>query len=213
MGWIIILLLAIGVGLALWRFRGFRGPVLQLLAAALLIAMAGYALQGRPGLPGRPKAEAAREKAPDSAFAELRGAFLERFDYAARWLIIADSYQRRGDTANAVGILRSGLRARPQNMSLWTGLGSALTAHGDGKLSPAAELAYRRAMALGGGHPAPAFFYGLSLIQSGRLEEGERLWRQLLAGAPAGASWRPVVEERLAVIDQLRAMGQLPPAS
>ena len=77
-------------------------------------------------------------------------------------------------------------------------------------MNPAAELAYRRAGALAPDHPAPAFFYGLSLIQSGRIEEGEQVWRRILADAPADASWRPVIADRLAVIDQLRKMGALP---
>jgi cytochrome c-type biogenesis protein CcmH/NrfG len=75
-------------------------------------------------------------------------------------------------------------------------------------MNPAAELAYRRAMVLAPRHPAPRFFYGMSLIQSGDIAGGERAWRQLLATAPAGASWRPVVAERLALIVQLKAMGQ-----
>ncbi|HWH21903.1 MAG TPA: cytochrome C biogenesis protein [Allosphingosinicella sp.] len=210
MGWLAIIGLALGVGAALWRFGGLRGPLLQLLAAAVLIAMAGYAWQGRPGLPGSPKRMEERAEQPDTPFATLRSHFLERFDRASSWLIMADSYQRRGDTQGAVGIIRAGLKSSPNNMSLWTGLGHALVQHGGGTMNPAAELAYKRALALGQGHPGPAFFYGLGLIQSGRIEEGEQVWRRLLAAAPEGAGWRPVVEERLAVIDQLRAMGRLP---
>ena len=212
MGWVIIAALAALLGAALWRFGNFRGPMLQLLLAAILFALAGYAWQGRPALGGQPKAQAARQDKPDTAFALLRGEFLERFDYASRWLIIADSYQRRGQTKNAVDIIRSGLKARPQNATLWTGLGNALVIHGGGTMNPAAELAYRRAISLAPAYPAPRFFYGMSLIQGGQLEEGERVWRQLLATAPAGASWRGVIAGRLAVLDQLRAMGQLPPA-
>jgi len=210
MGWIVIILLAGLLALALWRFAAFRGATLQLLLAAMLLAMAGYAWQGRPELGGQPKAQAVRQNNPETPFAALRGEFVERFDYASRWMIIADSYQRRGDTKSAVEIIKSGLKARPENATLWTALGNALVIHGGGTMNPAAELAYRRALVLAPAYPAPRFFYGMSLIQAGQIEEGERIWRQLLASAPAKASWRPVVEERLAVLDQLKAMQQSP---
>ena len=209
-GWIVMVALSAALGLALWRFAGFRGASLQLLAAAMLLAMAGYAWQGSPVLGGQPKQAGERQKLPDTPFAALRGEFLERFDYASRWLILADGYQRRGDTKSAVSIIRSGLRAQPENSSLWTGLGNALVLHGGGTMNPAAELAYRRAMVLAPQHPAPRFFYGMSLIQSGDIEGGERVWRDMLVTAPSGASWRPMVAERLAVIDQLKAMPQGP---
>lgn len=210
MGWIVMIALAALLLLALWRFADFRGATLQLLGAALLVAMAGYVWQGRPGLAGQSKAEAAKAKLPESAFAVLRGEFVERFDYASRWLTIADSYQRRGDTRSAVSIIKAGLRSRPNDATLWTGLGNALVVHGGGTMNPAAQLAYRRAIMLAPRYPAPRFFYGLSLIQSGDIEGGERVWRKLLVTAPAGASWRAAVADRLAVIEQVRASSPSP---
>ena len=206
MGWIVMVALALAVLAAMWRFGGMRGATLQLLSAALLLAMAGYAWQGRPALGGQPKAVSVRQALPETPFAALRGEFVERFDYASRWLILADSYQRRGDTRTAVALIRSGLRGQPENSTLWTGLGNALVLHGGGTMNPAAELAYRRAVTLAPRHPAPRFFYGMSLIQSGDIDGGERAWRQLLDMAPEGASWRPIVADRLALIEQIRAM-------
>ena len=208
-GWIILLLLGAALLLALWRFAGLRGGVLQMAGAAVLLAMAGYAWQGRPALPAAPAQGSGAQRLPETAFAALRNEFFERFTSATSWLVMADSYQRRGNTGDAVGIIRAGLRSNPRNVALWTGLGNALVLHGGG-MNPAAELAFRRAATLAPGHPAPPFFYGLSLIQSGRIEEGERLWGRVLAEAPADASWRPVIADRLAVIDQLRTMGALP---
>ena len=205
MTWFVILLLAAIVLLLLWRYAAFRGGRLQFLASALLIALAGYAWQGRPDLPAAPKSAEPRQTLPPTGFQALRHEFLPRFDSAARWLILSDAMQRRGNTADAVGAIRAGLRREPRNMSLWTGLGYALTVHGGG-LNQAAELAYARAIALGQGHPAPRFFYGLSLIESGRVEEGDRMWRALLADAPADASWRPMLAERVELLAQLRAM-------
>ena len=212
MGWVLFLFMALVLFAALWRFGRFDGASLQFLGAALLLALAGYAWQGRPDLDGRPKPPPERQRLPDSDFAETRRDMLGTFDSAARWLGMAESYQRGGDTRGGVDIIRSGLRQHPRDPDLWVGLGSALVLHAGGMMTPAAELAFRRAEEIAPGHPGPRFFYGLALAQGGRFDEAERLWRALLADAPPNVSWRPMVEERLQMIEQARAMGQLPPA-
>ena len=207
MGWILILLFSVGVFAALWRFARFDRTALQLLASALLIAMAGYAWQGRPGLAGKPVPPPVRQNLPDSAFAETRQDMLGRVDTAARWLTIADMYHRSGDTQSAAGVIRSAIRAHPGDPDLWVGLGNALVVHADGMMTPAAELAFQRAARIAPDHPGPKFFYGLALAQGGKFDEAEALWRGLLAGAPADAEWRPMVEERLQMLAQAKAAG------
>jgi cytochrome c-type biogenesis protein CcmH/NrfG len=211
MGWLAIILLSALVLLALWRLARFGPMGLQLAAAALFVAMAGYAWQGSPGLAGSPVPPPERQDLPETAFAKTREEMLGAFDRASFWLRMADSYHRRGDTYSAAGILRSGIRAHPTNPDLWVGLGNALIIHGDGMMTPAAQLAFNRASAIAPDHPGPKFFYGLALAQGGRLDEAERIWSALLAAAPADAGWRPMVVERLQMIAQLRAAGGVAP--
>ena len=212
MGWLLILLFAALVFVALWRFARFDRTTLQLLAASLFVAMAGYAWQGQPTLAGKPLPPPQRQKLPDTEFAGAREGMLGQFDRAARWLTIADSYHRSGDTQNAVGVIRAGLRANPRDPDLWVGLGNALVVHADGMMTPAADLAFQRAAAIAPDHPGPKFFYGLALAQGGKFDEAEGIWRTLLASAPADAEWRPMVEERLAMVAQAKAAGAgMPP--
>ena len=173
MGWLLILLFAAAVLLALWRLGGFDRTALQLLGAALFVAMAGYAWQGRPALPGKPVPPPVWQKLPDTEFAGAREGMLGQFDTAARWLTIADSYHRSGDTQNAAGVIRAGIRAHPNDADLWVGLGNALIVHADGMMTPAAELAFQRAAKLAPDHPGPKFFYGLALAQGGKFDEAE----------------------------------------
>lgn len=213
MGWVIFLFLALAVLAALWRFARLDAAGLQFLGAALLLALAGYAWQGRPDLRGSPKPPPVQQRVPDSDFAETRRDMLGTFDSASRWLAMAESYQRSGDTRGGADIIRSGLRNHPRDPDLWVGLGNALVLHADGMMTPAAQLAFRRAEEIAPGHPGPRFFYGLALAQGGRFDEAERIWRALLAEAPQDVSWRPMVEERVRMIGQARAAGQLPPAA
>jgi cytochrome c-type biogenesis protein CcmH len=208
MGWIVILLAAGAAFVAIWRFARLDTAGLQVLGAALLLAVAGYAWQGHPALPGAPKHAVEQKAVRESDFAAMRRDMMGRFDTADHWLTMAEAYAREGDTRGAADIVRSGLRAHPNNATLWVGYGNALVMHSGGLMTPAAQLAFDRAAQLAPDHPGPKFFYGLSLAQSGRLEEAEKVWRDLLARAPADAQWRAQVEQQIAAVEQARAMGQ-----
>ena len=210
MGWVIMIVLAAITGAGLWRFVGKDKAALQFLAAALLLALAGYAWQGRPQLEGSPKPPPAREQVAESEFGAMRESMLGRFDRASAWLTLAEGYQRRGDTQSGAQILQSALRQNRNDADLWVGLGNALVVHADGMMSPAAQLAFQRASRINPEHPGPRFFYGLALAQGGNYDEAERIWTQLLAEAPAGAEHRRIIEERLQALQQARSLGQIP---
>ena len=213
MGWLILLGLALLAGLGLWRFGRIRGVALQMVWAALFLAAAGYAWQGRPTLAGQPARPTGEPTAVDTAFTVLRHEILGRFDRADQWLTIADSLLRRGATLDAVDVLRSGIRAHPEDSRLWIGLGNALVEHSEGMMTPAAELAFDRAQQLSPGNPAPRFFYGLALVRGGRLADAETAWREVVATAPPNLAWRDEVEVRLRLLERIRAMieGGAPP--
>ena len=99
-------------------------------------------LQGRPGLGGKPRASA--ERAPPMPVAGARHALMGQFDYADTWLNMADALASRGNTQDAVNLLRTQVARRPNDYKLWVGLGNALSDHSR-TLSPAARFAYARA--------------------------------------------------------------------
>lgn len=197
-GWLILILLATGAAVMLW-WLGLRGAILQLAAAALFVGAAGYALQGRPGLPGS-SARSTTEAGPVLPVAPIRRAFYGEFSGSERWLIISESYARRGKTADSVNVLKNAVGRYPGDSQLWIGLGNALIEH-SGALTPPAEFAYRRAAEAAPGHPAPAFFLGLAHARNGDRAPAIALWRSVLANAPAEASWRPLVEDSIAALE------------
>ncbi|HEV2818790.1 MAG TPA: tetratricopeptide repeat protein [Allosphingosinicella sp.] len=210
MGWVIAIVLALLAGAGLFVFVRRDAGALQLSAAALLLALAGYSWQGHPGFAGAPKAAPGRQQRPDSEFSKTREDMLGRFDRAWALLNMADGFQRRGDTENAAKLLEGAVGRHPDNVELWIGYANALVAHGGGMMSPAAQLAFQRAAALAPDHPAPRFFYALALAQGGNYDEAERIWRDLLAAAPPDSQYRRAVEERLRMLAQARAAGQIP---
>ena len=195
-GWLsLAALVALGAG-ALWLL-GLPRAMLQLAVAALLLGASGYALQGRPGLSGSPKAEA--PSAHVIPLAGARNAFFGEFTSSGHWLLMSDSMARKGNTADAAGVLRSAVREHPRDVALWVGLGNALVDHA-GTLTPAAQLAYERAAELAPEHPAAPFFFGVALARSGDRRGAIVIWKQILADAPADASWRPLVEDAVAAL-------------
>jgi len=205
-GWLALAILA-GAALGLLRLLKLRGAMLQLAAAAILVGGAGYAASGRPGLAGAPASEAQRQ-AP-VPLTRFRHAFFGRFGPTEHWHLISESFARRGDTENAAKTLSAAVGEHPGDPALWVGLANALTDHSGG-LTPAGDLAFRRAMELAPGHPAPPFFLGLAFARSGDPARGLALWRELLARAPADASWRPLVEDSVRAVEP-RPRPQAPP--
>jgi len=192
----------------LWLLK-LRGPLLTLAAAVVAFGCAGYAMQASPGLEGQPRASAGR--APPMPLSGARHALMGQFDYSDNWLNMADALASRGNTEDAVNLLRAQVARHPNDYKMWVGLGNALFDHSR-TLSPAARYAYARAAQLAPGYPAPPFFLGLAEARSGNPEEAVRLWRGILANAPANAGWRPMIEDGLLLMTGGAAPFAPPPA-
>ena len=206
MTWAVILGLAAIAFLALaFVLRAPRGGWAA-IGAALLVGVAGYALQGKPDLPGSPRAAAEGESESGTAMIEARQALTGVPAAAAdRWVMVADGFARRGQYDDAAGVLLAAIEDDPDNADAWLALATALTEHADGTLTPAGLYAFQRAEAAAPGSPGPSFFLGFALATSGRFADARATWGALLARTPADAPWRPVLAERLATLDALIA--------
>lgn len=200
-GWLVLAAVA-GLGVGAFWLLGLRQGMFYLAVTAVLLGSAGYAVQGRPDLRGSP--QSVRSQEPPVALTTLRHAFYGNFSATEHWLLVSEALARRGNTADAAGALKAAVREHPRDPQLWVGLGNALVDHARG-LTPASEFAYRRAAELSPGYPGPSFFLGLAYLRSGEREAAASIWRDLLANAPTEASWRPLVEEALAVADSAGA--------
>lgn len=203
MTWVLIGLIALAVFAALvWLLKLPRNGW-EWTGAALLLGLAGYALQGSPAEPGAPKPPVENPGTADAALIAQRQTMGSAFGSGQSWLIVADGLSRQGQYGAAAQVLRTAVHQNPKDADLWVALGNALVGHGDGFISPAAQFAFQRAATISPTHPGPPFFMGLALAQSGRLAEARAIWGRLLEQAPKEASYRGDLESRLARIDAM----------
>lgn len=208
--WIFVALLAAASFAAMVRVLKLPRRMWELVGAALLVGVAGYALQGSPGQAGSPKAPLQTHEASAAALVAER----QKLGSSAsagqpnQWQIISDALARHGQFAEAAAVLQGATAQNPRNADAWLAMGNALVGHAEGFLSPAALHAYRKAGEADPGHPGPPFFLGAALIQSGRIAEGRALWAELLARSPAEAPWRADLAARLTQLDAMLAQQQ-----
>jgi len=206
MSWPLVLLLAIFAFIVLaFVLQAPRGGW-EAIGAALLLGIAGYGLQGSPGLPGAPKPPAETVAGNSDALVRERKSLSGKGEIAAdNWVVIADGLARNGQYANAAAILLGAVEKDPGNGEAWLAMANALVSHAEGQLTPASLHAFRQAAAAAPDNPGPPFFLGLALAQSGRLAEARELWNRLLESTPPDAPWRSDLEMRLRRLDEFIA--------
>lgn len=204
MGWLIFVVMAAVVAALLWFFGRLPKGGIELVGAALFLAIAGYAWQGNPNLPGRPTPPPPESKVPNADFTQERQKMFGQVGSDEMVLSAAEGLQSQGLNLYAIALIKNGLEKRPRSANLWVGLGNALVRQGEGLMSPAAELAFQRAAAIAPDHPGPPFFMGLAYAQAGQFDRAESIWRALLDRSPPNASWRPDIEQRLVEVERMK---------
>ncbi len=203
MNWLPVILLAIAAfAFAVMATRLPRAGW-ALFGAALLFGLAGYGLQGSPSQAGSPASDDPGASRTDGGVVEARRSLFESELPPSRFVTVADAFARRGQFADAANMLRNAVREQPNDTEAWVALGNALLEYANGRLTPAAEYSYRRAEKIAPEHPAPGYFLGIAHLRSGDPQAARETWRALLARAPEDAGWRPQVEQRLFVLDEL----------
>ena len=204
-GWVALGLLSVFSLLVLaWFVRGSKG-LWQIGAAAVLLGMTGYALQGRPSAPSSPGKPVTGSEVAATQLVDIRADMDQSFGGAKRWLITADSFAKQGEYAVAASYIQSGLRSDPKNADLWSALGLQLMLASDGQLSAPAELAFDKARAIRPNYPAPYYFVGLVRMLSGDLDGAILLWEKTLSLATPNAKWKGVLESQLQAAKALQA--------
>jgi cytochrome c-type biogenesis protein CcmH len=213
------------IGLALVAFAAmvlaFRLPraAWTTALAALALGLAGYAAQGSPNLPGAPRTAAPLVPGEGANLVELRRAVLPDEEWSNhKALITADGMTRRDRYADAATFLLGATRSNPRDGEAWLAMGNNLVAAADGAMSPAAQLAFRRAEAAAPQSPGVPFFIGVIQLQAGNFVDARGLWEQAAQRAPEGSEARKTIQDRIARLDaimqqMMKMQPQHPPQS
>lgn len=184
----------------------------EAIGAALLLGIAGYGLQGSPGLAGAPKPPAQTVADNPAALVEARKSLAGKAVMPSdSWIVVGDAFARNGQFANAASVLLGAVEKEPRNGEAWLAMANALVSHADGQLTPASLYAFRHATEAAPDNPGPPFFLGLALAQSGRLAEARQLWGDLLKQSPPDAPWRADLEMRMGRLDAFIAAREQAP--
>lgn len=188
---------------ALWRRRAAAVAGLLLLPIG---ATALYLVLGSPNLPGAPLAarlNAIHQNSPIANLVAQAEAHLARNpDNVRGYEVLAPVYLRLGRVNDAVYARRKILTLAGESATRQADLGEALTAAANGIVTQDAKVAFERALALEPKETKARFFTGVAVQQDGKPEEAARIWRDMLADAPADAPWVPAVRHALASIGQ-----------
>jgi cytochrome c-type biogenesis protein CcmH len=197
MGWLPAILIAAAVTAGLLLLVPLRKQLWPVIAAAVVLGVAGYAWQGSPQQAAAPAQPiTAKLKAADSLL-QMRADMDTGYGIGKQWLITADSYARSGKYDYSAAFIQAGLRDHPKNGDLWAGLGVVLLLAGDGQMSPPAKMAFANARKFGPRNPSPDYFEGLVELFEGRPAKTVEIWQRLVDDAPDKAIWRPKLESQL----------------
>ena len=204
-GWVSLGLLAVLSLGALLAIGRFKGGLWQIAAAAILLGMTGYALQGRPAVPASPAKSLGGKEDAAVQLVEMRADMDQSFGGAKRWLVTADSFAKQGDYQLSASYIQAGLRQNPNDPDLWSALGLQLMLASQGQMSPPAQLAFDKAREIRPNYPAPYYFAGLSRLFDGDLNSAILLWEKALTLATPKAKWKPRLESQLQAAKALQA--------
>ena len=204
-GWIALGVLAALSLAALVVIGRLKKGYSQLAAAAILLGMTGYALQGRPSVKSAPAKSLAAKEDAAVQLVDMRADMDQSFGGAKRWLVTADAFAKQGDYKLSASYIQAGLKQNPNDPDLWSALGLQLMLASNGEMSLPAQLAFDKARAIRPNYPAPYYFAGLSRLFAGNIDSAILLWEKTLSLATPNAKWKPRLESQLAGAKSLKA--------
>ena len=187
------------------RLARRRMTAIAALMLLPLISASLYFVVGSPNLPGQPLAgriAAAHTSSIASLIARVEAHLAQNPDDGRGWEVVAPVYARMQRFDQAVQARRNALRLLGETAERQSSLGEALVGAADGVVTADAKAAFQRAAALDAGDVKAQFFLGLAAEQDGKRADAARIWRELLARAPAGAPWVELVRSSLARIGE-----------
>jgi cytochrome c-type biogenesis protein CcmH len=194
------------------RLRRRRAASAFALSTIPLVALIAYGLYGSPELPAQTEADRIAARGGNDELTKAVGQIESRLarnpDDLRGWQVLAPVYMRTGrfdDAARAYGQVA---RLTGGGAEALSDQGEALTAAGDGTVSPQAKALFVQALEKDPRSPKARFYVARAAEQSGDTQEAIAQLTTLEAGSPADAPWLGAVRSALA-----RLKGETAPPS
>lgn len=185
-----------GTGIGVPEGSG-RGP---LILAAILVpvsAVAFYGLLGSPETPSLAFADRQEEQAEAAEIATLAGRLRDRLvsdetgGPAEGWDLLGQTYMRMGRYEDAAWAFETLSEKPDANSAAYSRLAEALITSENGIVTPQAQEAIDRAMALDPRNPAAVFYQSVAMDQLGQTGAAYDLLLEALSSADGFAPWMP----------------------
>jgi cytochrome c-type biogenesis protein CcmH len=183
------------------RFRRF------IIAAALLLLPAGagalYLQLGSPDFAAMPAGGAVQPEQQtqiETLVARIEVHLQSNPKDGRGWEVLAPVYMQLGRYSDSVNAWRNTLALLGESADREANLGEALMAEANGVVTVEAKAAFLRAVTLDN-TIVSARLSGQAAEQDGKREEAAKIWRDLIAEAPAGAHWANDVRAALARVE------------
>ncbi len=199
-------------------------PRVRLVLAATcagigLAALGLYLLLGRADLPDQPyqarlalwnaqKDQSPNRLTPQELAALLKVQAAKSPDDPRVWFMLGQAHQLSGEPGEASRAYARAARLSPKTPDFEISYGEAVMGYSDGKITPDALAAFRRALAIDPANDAARYYIGRARIADGDVAGGLQDWRALAASLPPQDGHRAAV---LAQIDEVQKAGGLPP--
>jgi cytochrome c-type biogenesis protein CcmH len=175
-------------------------------ALALVLLTAGsaalYLRLGTPSLAQPAAAAAPPEQTGIDKLVAQAEEYLTRNPQEVRgWEVLAPVYMRMGRYSDSANAWRNVLQLSGNNADRLANLGEALTAEANGIVTAEAKDAFVRSVALDPTTVTAQFYLGIAAEQDGKNSESAKIFRDLIAHAPADAHWVADVKTALARVD------------
>ncbi len=178
-------------------------------AMALLIpatGLGGYLVLGNADLPSQPHASRFENPDQQKNFAVLIARVEERLrthpEDGRGWKVLAPVYMRQGRYNDAADAFEKAIATLGEDEELLTGFAEALISANRGIIAPDARAAYVKVLKKNKNSLVARFRLAMADEQDGNLKKASSEYRELLLlGDPEG-SWRKIVSDRLAAVNQ-----------
>ncbi|WP_275789860.1 c-type cytochrome biogenesis protein CcmI [Pararhizobium gei] len=179
------------------------GNRLAQLAVVLVIPAVGlclYLYTGSPDTPDRPLAARLANPGNDMniLIARAEQALAANPEDGAGWDVLAPIYYRTGRTAEAAAAFSNALRILGDTPQRLGGLAESLIALSGGAVTPDAQDALKKLLAIEPGDPRARFYMALALEQEGKTGAAIAAFDDIIRTSPNDAPWLPLVNQHVA---------------